>query len=389
VRVCIAGGGLAGSLLAWRLAQRQGVDVHLFLGQDGGRDATSASHGAVRGYESLPRQRELAIASMAELLASPVLRAWGDYRRTGFVYLPGGDGQSGGAGDPGGGESLAAAVAEIERQLPGSAELTTAGAAFQAAAGPGGAGRGGGQGRVWAGPPDAVAVVERQSGYLSPARLRDAVLTDLDRLGGTIAAAALTALRAPPAGRPAPVRVTSAGTTTEHDRVVLAAGAWTAGLLSELGLPAAGYRTKTIEYGIYPVGRYCPPGFADVATGLFGKPAEGGLLLGVPTTGWDVPPGGPAADPRCHERALELAALLFPRLRLGPALVRMCGVDCYCDPPVLCLRPVAADLPGVLTFTGGSGGAAKTVLAASRQAAAELCEPGPLAEPVGMGVPAR
>jgi glycine/D-amino acid oxidase-like deaminating enzyme len=384
VRVCIAGGGLAGSLLAWRLAQQSGVDVHLLLGHDGGRDATGASGGAVRGYESLPRQRELAIASMAELLASPVLRAWGDYRQTGFVYLPGGaedqpgSEEPGHAGQPEGSISsngLAGAIAEIESHLPGSAELTTAGAAFGDAAGPGESAE---LGPVWAGPPDAIAVVERQAGYISPARLRDAVLADLARRGVAITPAPLTALLAPPAG---PVRVTSAAATTEHDQVVLASGAWTPGLLRAIGLPANGYRTKSVEYGIYPVDRYCPPSFADAATGLYGKPAAGGLLLGVPTTGWDVPPGRPAADLRWHERAVELAARLFPRLRLGPAIVRVSAVDCYCEPPVLCLRPVTAGQPGLCTFTGGSGGAVKTVLAASREAAAALSEPGALAGP--------
>lgn len=371
MRVCIAGGGLAGALLAWRLAQQPGTDVRLLLGQDRGRDATGASHGAVRCYESLPSQRELAVASMAELLASPVLRDWGDYRQTGFVYLPGGEAET-----ATGRAELTAAVAGINRQLPGSAEVGTAAAAFQAAfAAAGGTGAVTGQGGlVWAGPPDATAVVERDAGYISPARLRDAVLADLARRDVTIVSAPLTGVRVPPAG---PVRVTSAATTTEHDQVVLAAGAWTSALLRAVGLAAAGYRTKSIEISIYPVGEYCPPSFADAATGLYGKPTAGGdLLLGVPTTGWDLPPGRPDPDPRWHERALDLATRLFPRLRLGPAQIRMSAVDCYCDPPGLALRPVAADQPGLFTFTGGSGGAVKTVLAASRQAAAALTEPG-------------
>jgi glycine/D-amino acid oxidase-like deaminating enzyme len=299
---------------------------------------------------------------MAELLASPVLRAWGDYRRTGFVYLPGG-------GDQPGGGALTAAVAEIERQLPGSAALTTAGAAFEDAAGPGGPGE---HGPVWAGPPDATAVVERQAGYISTARMRDAVLADLARLGGTIAAAALTAVRAPPAGSLGPVRVTSAGTTTEHDRLVLAAGAWTPGLLGTVGLPAAGYRTKSVEYGIYRVDGYCPPAFIDVATGLYGRPATGGLLLGLATTGWDVAPGRPGVDRLWRRSRRDLAARLFPRLRLGSVLARSSAADCYCEPPVLSLRPVTTELPGLFTFTGGSGGAAKSALAASLQAAGTL-----------------
>jgi glycine/D-amino acid oxidase-like deaminating enzyme len=356
----VAGGGLAGSLLAWRLAQRPGIDVALLLGEDGGRDATGVSGGAVRGYEALDRQRGLAIASMAELLASPVLRQWGGYRRTGFVYLPEN------------GADLAAAVAQINRDLPGSATLTTAGAAF-AADGPG-------EGEpAWAGPADADAVVEHEAGDISPAAMRDAVVADLAKRGATVAASSVVTVAAGPAG---PVRVTAAGQASEHDAVVLAAGAWTPGLLRASGLPADGYRTKLNQHSVWAVGGYCPPAFCDEEAGLYGKPAAGGgLLLGVPTTAWDVPPGRSPADPRWHERALELATRLFPRLRPGPVRARVTGVDCYTDPPVLSLRPVQTAGPGVFTFTGGSGGAAKTALAASAVAAAALTGSGPFGEP--------
>lgn len=355
----MAGAGLAGSLLAWRLAQRPGIRVDLLAGIDRGKDATGASGGAVRGYDALAGQRELAIASVAELLASPVLRRWGGYRQTGFVYLPGDS------------DGLAGAVAELERHLPGSAALTTAGAAFagELATGPDDAGA------SWAGREDAPAVVERLAGSIVPGRLRDAVLADLaGRAGVTVGDAPLRGVRLSAAG---PARVTSAAGVREYDRVVLAAGAWTPGLLRASGLPAGGYRTKVISYSVCPVGGWCPPPFADDATGLYGKPAAGGgLLLGVPTSRWDLPPGQPPADPRWQERARELAAALFPRLRLGPARTTVTAVDCYCDPPVLSLRPVPADRPGLYTFTGGSGGAAKTALAASDRAAAVLAGTG-------------
>ncbi|MGH3159636.1 MAG: NAD(P)/FAD-dependent oxidoreductase, partial [Streptosporangiaceae bacterium] len=360
VRVCVVGGGLAGSLLGWRLAQQPGMAVDLLLGSNGGRDATGASGGAVRGYEALPRQRELAIASMAELLASPVLRNWAGYLRAGFVYLP--EQQD----SPGWQDGLAAAAAQINHELPGSATLTTAAAAFTGLAGPGGAG----DGPVWAGPAEAAAVVEREAGSISPAGLRDAVLADLARHGGTVVRSAAHSVTASQAG---PFLVSAAGRVSEHDAVVFAAGAWTPGLLQASGLPADGYRAKAIQYGVWTVGGYCPPAFCDEQTGLYGKPAPGGgLLLGVPTTGWDVPPGRPPVDPRWHERALDLATRLFPRLRPGPLATQMSAVDCYCGPPVLALRPVPATRPGIFTFTGGSGGAAKTALAASAQAALAL-----------------
>ncbi|MEY2440951.1 MAG: lysine N6-hydroxylase, partial [bacterium] len=55
MRVCIAGGGIAGTLLAWRLAARPEVEhVELLLGEDRRGDATEQSGGVVRAYERHP-----------------------------------------------------------------------------------------------------------------------------------------------------------------------------------------------------------------------------------------------------------------------------------------------------------------------------------------------
>jgi glycine/D-amino acid oxidase-like deaminating enzyme len=338
VRVCVAGGGLAGSLLAWRLAQRPGVRVDLMTGRAGPRppaDATAASGGAVRAYDALPEQRRLAIASLAELLASPVLREWARYRATGFAYLR--DGEA----------DLSGEVAEIERELPGAAELTTAAEAFRA--------RDGGPG--WAGDPGAAVVRERQAGCTSPASLRDAILADLaTRPSACVRNAALEG-RVP----------------TAYDAVVLAVGAWTPRLLGTLGVPAEGYRTRSIQYAVYDAGQVRPPAFADERTGLYGLPtADGGMLLGLPTTEWDVPPGPAPLDQSLRERARRLAAKCFPGLTLGDASQQAATADCFCDPPVLALRRVDGTGPGLFTFTGGSGGCAKSALAASQRAAREL-----------------
>src|SRR5690242_3378579 len=135
MRLCIVGGGLVGATLAWRMAGAA-TGWRVELAADGARpDATAASGGAVRGYETDPEQRWLALASLAELLGSHTLRTWTDFHPVESTYLRAGV------------DGLAAAAAEIEHALPGSVELVEAGELAR---------------RGWADvPPDAVAVVER------------------------------------------------------------------------------------------------------------------------------------------------------------------------------------------------------------------------------------
>jgi len=228
-----------------------------------------------------------------------------------------------------------------------------------------------------------VVVRERRAGQTSPDALRDAVLADL-------------------AGRPravlrdAPLDRLTAAMAREYDAVVLAVGAWTPALLRASGLPSDGYRTRSIQYTVYDAGLVRPPAFTDEETGLYGLPtADGGLLLGVPTNAWDAPPGATAVTLFRPDRAVSrkdhaasrpdqaasrqdqaarLAAGCFPRLKLGDARRRVGAADCYCDPPVLALRRVSGPVPRLFTFTGGSGGCAKSALAASQRAADQLTE---------------
>ena len=155
MRVLVIGGGLAGSLLAWRLAQQPDTAIEVRTGRTGA-DATGASGGAVRAYDTLPEQRELAIASLVELLGSQVLRAWASYRETGFAYL------RRSAAAPGQDAALAAELAEIERALPGSAEVTSPAEAFGASGGQG-VSVGGADGPGWTDRPgdDEAAEVDR------------------------------------------------------------------------------------------------------------------------------------------------------------------------------------------------------------------------------------
>ncbi len=340
MRVGIVGGGLAGSLLAWRLAQQPGVtEVWLAPGAPAA-DATAASGGAVRAYELKPAQRALALDSMAELAADPVLRDWTGFVGCGSVYLP--DGPA----------DLADAVTEINATLPASASLVDA----RQLAGAG-----------WAGlAADRVGIAERQAGYLDPHRFRRSVLADL---------AGRNRVRLLPAGQVsalAPGSFTLAGERQHCDVVVLAAGAWTPAVLRQAGYSTGGLTTRSIQYTIWRASGMLPTTFVDDSSGLFGKPVPGGLLLGLPTTGWQAPASGVPADRALAERAAELATSTFPALRLHSAEPSVTAIDCYAESGLLRLRPVPGADDRLLTFTGGSGSAAKSVLAASRRAAAAL-----------------
>lgn len=346
MRVCIAGGGIAGTLFAWRLAQRPEVEhVELLLGEDGGADATELSGGVVRAYERHPEGRRLAVESLGELLSSTVLRAWSSYRETGAVYLRAGD------------DLLPGELHAIEARLPGSARLATASELAR---------------RGWAGlPAGTVGVVERRAGYVSATGLRSAVIADLAaRANVSVVRAATGAVVVRADGI---VTASTSGRRRTYDVAVLATGAWTPGLLSASGLPSAGLRTKAIQCATYAVRGRRPMPFADETTGLYGKPtADGRLMLGMATEKWDVAPGRRRSTETLHMTAPRVARARMPWLQLGRVLATVDATDCYCDPPVLALRPVAGE-PGVVwTFTGGSGGSVKTALAASREAVEQL-----------------
>jgi glycine/D-amino acid oxidase-like deaminating enzyme len=354
VRACVIGGGLAGAMLVWRLAGRTRWELDLLTGSAGSPDATGASGGAVRGYERHREQRRLASLSMVELRSSRTLRRWARFRPVDSVYL---------RSDA---DGVDTEIAEVEARLPGS---VSRGSPADLAA------------RGWAGVPnDAVAVVERAAGYTSPAAWRSALLADRAvRRRVSVRAAAATAVIPSERGS---IAVTAGGQRRQYDAVVMAAGAWTPALLRSSGLPAGGYRTKSIQYGVYATEGWRPPQFVDEISQLYGRPTpDGGLLLGLPTERWDVDPDRPPSLPGLAETAAGLARDRFPALRLGALLREANAVDCYADQPVLCLRPVAGTGHLLTTFSGGAGGSVKTVLAASRLAADQLVSGSPIGAP--------
>lgn len=322
-RVAVVGAGVAGALLTLRLAEA-GVPVDLFTGTTA-NDASSASGGLVRGYEEDPAAAALAAAGIAELRSDARMRHWAGFAEIGSVFV-----------SPV--QPVAAAVDQVLTRLPGSLRLT------EPAELP-----------LRGIPEGAVAVRERFAGFIRPARLRAKVLAELPRLGVTVHTRQITAVSGDA------VRADADG-FDGYDAVVVAAGAWTRELVAGTELT-----TRQIQYGLYPVRVAGLPSFVDETSGLYGRPYDGGrMLFGLSSDRWGLPPEQVSPD---DELSARVTACLGERLGLAvlPEQV-VASFDCYTEPAGLRLRRVG----DVLTFTGGSGGAAKSVLAASRVAAREL-----------------
>ncbi|MDH6140502.1 glycine/D-amino acid oxidase-like deaminating enzyme [Kitasatospora sp. GP30] len=347
--IAVIGGGLAGAVLAWRLTRMGHPVTVLTGGATVARDATAISGGLVRAFETDPLAATAAALSLAELRADAGLRELAGYREFGSSYLL----------PPGSTEAAIRPVLDLVGELlPGAAELMDA-AELKAFRGL---------------PPGTLAVVEPAAGCLSPARLRAGLLAAVEAVGGTVRAEAVTALA--PDGE---LRTAARG-GERFRAVVVAAGPWTPRLLRSWGLPDQGLRAKQIQYTLGGTSQL-PPGmgaFVDETSGLYGRPdGPHRMLLGLPTDRWDMDPGALTPLP---ELAAQVAACAAERLGLadwpGPDARTATAADCWAPPGGLAgllLRRLLPHGP-LFTFTGGTGGAAKTVLANSRDAATMLVE---------------
>lgn len=353
MRVCVVGGGLAGSLLTWRLAQLPATSA-VELRVNHTVDATAASGGAVKAFEGDARQRELATESLAELLSSPTLQTWSGYQRSRFLSM---------RAKP---DGLAEAVAAIDARLPGGIELVDGTSLTD-----------------WHLQGPRTVVVEHHAGYTTPGAWRDRVLDDCAKRGVTI----VHGIAGPITQRPDGLMRCG---DTDYDLVVLATGPWTPQVLHANGFSDTGYRTKSVQYALHEIqhddaAQWRPPSFSDEVSGLYARPtAAGGLLVGLPAQKWDVDPDHPPLDEELLDRAAGLLGAMVPRLRLGRVTRRVAASDCYRADPGLALVPV----PGtkhLFTFTGGAGGSVKTALAASTAAATALTGVGATSQETTVG----
>jgi glycine/D-amino acid oxidase-like deaminating enzyme len=344
VRIAVVGGGIAGALLTWRLGgafRRVRVDLYVA----GTADASGASGGLVRGFETDQALCRMAAESLAELRGSRLLREWAGYQEIGSVYvLPL-------AAD------LAGLVDLVHERIPGSARIAS-GEQLQ-------------HEYPFRDLPDGtVGVVERHAGYLSPGQFRQAVLASssarIRRISGPI-----TAVTTDPA-----VHLCD-GRRVRYDAVVVAAGAWTPHLLTSSGLPRGQLRTKQIQYTLCAASLRGVGAFVDDTSGIYGRPNSADtVLVGLPGDRWDPHPEEVVPDPDLAARVLAVARTrLGMTVPPGAASRTVAAADCYHEPSGLALRRI---VPGfdLFTFTGGSGGAAKTALAASRSAASALLSGG-------------
>ncbi|WP_344169660.1 FAD-dependent oxidoreductase [Kribbella lupini] len=344
MRICVIGAGIAGTLLAWRLRSYPAVEVDLVTGVPG-PDATAASGGGVRGFETHPEQRRLAVESLAELFETPGLLDQAGYTETGSTYLMAGY------------DGLEDAVAEVEHVHPGSTEVVDGSTLRRLG---------------WHGLPDGtVGVLEKRAGFIRPDHLRALVIYQLARSENSrVVTGPVLGLVPHPDGS---VTCRTPSGSDRYDVVVVAAGPWTPGLLTGNALPADQYRTKAIQVAVHRVAGALPTMFVDETSDLYGRPtADGGLLLGVDTHRWSVPPGSSAPIHDLTAQAVRLAGERLPHLRLLETAHTVTNADCYADPPVLTLWSVLGSTHRLFTFTGGSGGSVKTALAASRTAANTL-----------------
>jgi glycine/D-amino acid oxidase-like deaminating enzyme len=139
--------------------------------------------------------------------------------------------------------------------------------------------------------------------------------------------------------------------------VVLATAAWTPGLLSGTVLSerrAVRSRSIQVEHLRAP-GAGLLPALVDPTTGLYGRPAEDGFLLGLPTDAWDADPDADEPwDAGRAPRTSSVACRRMPWLETAEIDGGVRGCDGYTATGRGLLGP-ADGSEGLVLATGWSG----------------------------------
>ncbi|WP_308103093.1 NAD(P)/FAD-dependent oxidoreductase [Streptomyces albus] len=197
------------------------------------------------------------------------------------------------------------------------------------------------------------AVWDPGAGYADPVGTTNGLLAQARRCGAQLRTATTVTSIAPGA----PVQVTHTGGVDTVDRLLVAAGPWTAGLLRTAGvrLPLTAERHFVARCG-YPAAAARPPFVvADMPGGYYWKPESGDqFLLGSVHPAEEVDPDAPVAGVR-DEECEDLAEALRHRVpAMGEATLRGGWAGLYDVSPDW--QPVIGEVAERVFVTAGTSG---------------------------------
>jgi sarcosine oxidase, subunit beta len=340
--VAVIGGGIMGAAVLDALTARGIADVVLYEQTDRlASGSTRHSGGLVRVYHTAPTLADMAARSV------PALKKLADgrcdelrYRPVGSIYF-----------EPA--SRLDAARSELERLrklTDWPIELLTPQE---------------GQRRfpMFAWDPVSVAIYESEAGYASPALMTKFLANRAVARGAVVRLRAAVSEVVVESGS---VRgILHDGRFAPADNVVVAAGAWSARLLSGVSAGLS-LRSKRIHYITVSTRAGDHPAFIDDTTGLYGRPDDSGhSLVGLADDEWDVPLDSLAVNGSTCAKILAAARVRLPWMDGAVVGGGVRAFDGYAPDGLPLLGP-SRDVPGLILATGWSGGGFKMALEAGR-----------------------
>lgn len=334
-RCVVVGAGLAGAATAWRLTREvPGADVVILEQEaDPATHATSQNAAMVRALVFEPDFDELSLEGARFWNALPTeLCRPGAFRRTGSLLL---------ASDP---ATLARLEARVEaaRRAGLDARMLDARACRARLA-------------ELEDTPFEAAAFTSEDGVADPVGLVDAMLAAATRRGAKLMTAARARRLLLRSGRVVGVELAD-GSSLPAEYVVVAAGAWTGGLLAAAGAETQGLTPlRRHLLGTAPTSRLRPdqPYVWHLDANCYYRPEAGGALFSVcDEEPW--PAERPPVDPEIEHRAAVRLAGAFPFLCELPIRTRWAGLRTFTEQrrPLLGVDPKR---PGLVRAAGLGG----------------------------------